>query len=360
MTPATPTPSPSDHLPSSTAIAPVGVGVIGLGFMGSTHVRAYQAAALHGLCELVAVADKSAERLTGKPFSARSTTTGENTRIFDPAKVRGYYDPRELLDNPRVHLVSICTHTDTHVDLAVAALNKGKHVIIEKPVALTSTETMRLARAAVESSTLCMPAMCMRFWPGWRWLREAIITKPYGKTHSATFQRLGSPPNWAEFYANIARSGGALIDLHIHDADFIRWCFGEPQSVCTTGTDMHVSTIYRYPSGPTHVTAEGAQDYTAGFAFRMRYVVAFDHATADFDSTRSPQLLLHQNGQSTPVELPDGNGYFAEVRHMLEAIRAGRRTADLDATLDDAVKTMRLLETERASMLSGMPQAFIA
>lgn len=354
------TPPASDHLPSSANLAPVGVGVIGLGFMGSTHVRAYQDAASHGLCELVAVADKSAERLSGKPFAVGNINTGASEKLFDPAKVRGYFDPRELLDNPRVHLVSICTHTDTHVDLAIAALQKGKHVLVEKPVALTSAETLRLAKVAAESGTLCMPAMCMRFWPGWRWLRDAIRNATYGKALSATFQRLGSPPTWAEFYANINRSGGALIDLHIHDADFIRWCFGEPQSVSSTGTPMHISTIYRYPAGPSHVVAEGAQDYAPGFGFRMRYVVAFDNATADFDIARTPNLLLHQNGQSTPIELPDGSGYHAEVRHLLQAIRDNRTARDLDATIDDAVRTMRLLETERTSMTTATPQVFIA
>lgn len=350
----------NDHLPSSVSLAPVGVGVIGLGFMGSTHVRAYNDAASLGLCELVAVADKSAERLSGKPFAVGNINTGSAERLFDPARVRGYFDPRELLDNPRVHLVSICTHTDTHVDLAIAALQKGKHVLVEKPVALTSAETLRLAKVASESGTLCMPAMCMRFWPGWRWLRDAIQNATFGKVHSATFQRLGSPPTWAEFYTNINRSGGALIDLHIHDADFIRWCFGEPQSVTSTGTPMHVSTIYRYPGGPSHVLAEGAQDYSPGFGFRMRYVVAFEHATADFDISRTPNLLLHSAGQSTPVELPEASGYHAEVRHLLNAIRDGRSARELDATIDDAVRTMRLLETERASMTSGTSQVFIA
>lgn len=338
----------------------VGVGVVGLGFMGTTHVKAYQAAARAGFpCRLVAVADKSAERLTGRASAAGNIGSGEPEQIFDPSQVRCYFDPRQVIDDPRVQLVSVCTHTDTHVDLAVAALKAGKHVLVEKPVALTSAEVQRLTAAASESGKLCMPAMCMRFWPGWSWLRDLVRSGTHGKVVSATFQRLGAPPTWTEFYRDLRRSGGALVDLHIHDADFIRWCFGEPSEVVSTGTLMHVSTIYRFPGGPTHVLAEGGQDYAPGFGFRMRYVVGFERATADFDLGRSPMLLLHTDKGSEAVSLASGtpeSGYDGEIRHLVRAIAEGATADGLAATIDDAVRTMRLLEAERKSIEMGTAQ----
>lgn len=347
----------------------LGIGVIGLGFMGCTHVRAYQYAAAAGLgCKLIAVADRSVERLNGRAFVSGNIDTGSSEQLFDPARMRGYLDPRELLTDPRIHAVSICTHTDTHVDLAIAALRAGKHVLVEKPVATSSADVQRLAAAAKGSGKVCMPAMVMRFWPEWTWLRDTARAGTHGRTLSASFQRMGSAPTWTDFYRDTTRSGGALFDLHIHDTDFIRWCFGEPREVVSTGTIDHLTTLYRFDpamNAPPHVTAEGAQNITPGFGFRMRYTVVFERATADFDITRTPTLLLCKDGRADPVPLVQSaplSAYEIEVRHYLAAIAAasapesGPSTVPLIATIEDAVRTTTLLEAEQRSMTTGTPQ----
>jgi predicted dehydrogenase len=337
-----------------TRTAPIGVGVIGLGFMGQRHVRAYAAAAGAGHpCELVAVCDGSEARLTGRPDAAGNLDQkgARAERLFDPARVRAYTGVDELLADKRVGLVSVCTYTDTHVELALRALAAGKHVLVEKPVALRSAEVRRLAEGARKSGKLCMPAMCMRFWPGWDWLAERVRDGSLGAVRSATFQRLGSEPSWAPFYADYARSGGALMDLHIHDADFIHWCFGRPAAVSCSGTARHMTTGYRFEDGPPHVSAEGAWDLAPGAGFRMRYLVAFERATAEFDLAREPALVVHTAEGSTPVALPALSGYDGEVRHLMDAIAAGG--GPLRATLDDAVAVTEMLEAERLSMDRG-------
>jgi predicted dehydrogenase len=338
----------------------IGIGVIGLGFMGCTHIRAYHAAAASGFpCRLIAVADRSAERLSGSVPCIGNLGSKSDERLFDPAHVRGYLDPRELLSDPAIHAVSICTYTDTHVDLGVAALRAGKHVLVEKPVALSSAEVARLAATAKETGKLCVPAMVMRYWPEWAWLARAIRESTYGKVVSASFQRLGTRPDWNDFYRDNARSGGALFDLHIHDSDFIRWCFGEPAAVASTGSQDHITTLYSFPGGPTHIMAEGGTNCSPGFGFRMRYTVVFEQATADFDLFRAaplPPLMLHTGGRADPIG-PDvvgsATGYESETRAFLEAIRTGAPAASLAATIDDAVKTTRLLEAEMASISAG-------
>lgn len=339
----------------------VGVGVIGLGFMGATHFRAYQAAQAAGFqCRVIAVSDQSPERLTGRGDVVGNINTGHSERLFDPTQLRTCRQARELLADPRVHLVSICTHTDTHVELALAALAAGKHVLVEKPVALKSADVKRLADAARDSGRLCMPAMCMRFWPGWTWLRDRVRDGRYGAVTSAVFQRLGSVPGWSpEFYRDPNRSGGALFDLHIHDTDFVRWCFGSPRQVSSTGTLGHVTTLYQYEAGrgPRHVVAEGAQDSAPGFGFRMRYTVNFERATVDFDLSRTPTVMLHREGRSEPVELPSGTAYDGQIRHLLDAILGARTAADLVAGMDEAVEVTRLLEAEQRSLETGQPAA---
>jgi predicted dehydrogenase len=331
-------------------------GVIGLGFMGATHARAYQSAATAGAgCTLAAVADKNPERLTGRVNAAGNLDTGASgERLFDPALVTGYATPDELLADDSIDLVSICTHTDSHVPIALDALRAGKHVLVEKPVALTSRDVRELAEAAYRSGRLCMPAMCMRFWPGWAWLKRAIDERTYGPVRSAFFERLGSLPDWGGgFYADTTRSGGALMDLHIHDADFVHWCFGPPDEVVCAGSPMRVTALYRYSRGPAHVVAQGGQDCSPGFPFRMRYLVAFESATADFDIARASPLLLHASGRSEPVTLEPLSGYDAQVRHLVGAIRSGKRIDQLAATIDDALAVTRMLEAELESCRTG-------
>ena len=330
----------------------IGVGVIGLGFMGRTHIAAYQGAAGAGhACELVAVCDRDASRLGGEGTASGNLATGASAeRLFDPARVRGYTEPAALLADPRVGLVSICTHTDTHVDLAIQALAAGKHVLVEKPLALNSADARRVAGAASAAGTVCMPGMCIRFWPAYAWLRRAVGSGEFGRVRSATFHRLGSTPAWADFYKDAARSGGALVDLHIHDTDFVVWCFGRPRGVVSAGSVNHLTTIYRYGDIP-HVVAEGGWAQDPGFGFKMRFVVSFEGATVDFDIGREPALVLSRGGKAEAVEVGTLTGYEAEIRHLLECLAEGRSAAGVTAA--DAVLSLEVLEAERRSLESG-------
>jgi len=229
-------------------------------------------------------------------------------------------------------------------------------VLVEKPVALRHAEVARLGAAARDAAgrgVLCMPALCMRFWPGWVELKRAVDSGVHGAPVGVAFQRLASPPAWNPgFYKDSARTGGALVDLHVHDADFVHHLFGMPASLTSAGTLDHVTTAYRYDDGLRHVVAEGGWDHAPGFAFRMRYVAVFERATLDFDLGRDDRLLLCADGESTPVPLADHAGYDGEVRHLLDAI-AGR--VELAATIADAEAHARLLDAERTSLATGEP-----
>jgi predicted dehydrogenase len=334
------------------------VGVIGMGFMGRTHVGAYQAAAAAGFpCTLHSVCDPDPSRLTGEAPAGGNLATGASSRLFDPVNVKGFTDVDQMLASD-VELVSICTYTDSHVDLAIKALAAGKHVLVEKPVALASHDVARLRDACTHARTLCVPAMCMRFWPGWDWLKTQIAlgaAGPMGAVRSATFQRLGSGPTWSKaFYGDHARSGGAVIDLHIHDADFIVWCFGVPDSVFSAGDPIHITTQYRFTNGPTHIAAEGAWDLAPNAGFRMRYMVNFERATAEFDLARPEPLVVHTADASTPVKLEAITGYDGQVRALLRAISGG--TAAGLPTIGDALDVARVLEAELRGLGSGSPQ----
>jgi len=352
----------AQRIVSDLPLPSIRVGVIGLGFMGATHIGAYRAAADAGYpCELVAVCDRKPSRRAGElgDVGGNLATAGRESRAFDPSRVRGYERAEDLIADPKIDLVSVCTRTDTHVELCIRAMEAGKHVLVEKPVALSSSDVRRVAGVARSTGRTCMPAMCLRYWPAWRWLRDRIVDRSFGACRSATFTRLAPTPGWSTgFFADGAQSGGALIDLHIHDADFVRYCFGNVASVSSAGRMGrgaldHVTTLYRFAGAerPTHVVAEGGWDHHPGFTYRMQYIAVFDDATVEYDQIRTPQLVVCRDGKAEPVDVSPLSGYDLQTRALLDAL-SGRPHEPLP-TLDEAVAVMELLEAERISAAEG-------
>jgi predicted dehydrogenase len=327
------------------------IGVLGLGFMGATHIRAYGKAREDGLpCRLVGVCDRDEQRLTGRATEAGNIDTGGGELLFDPKDVGCFTDYDEMLARGDVDLVSVCTHTETHVPMAIRALEAGKHVLVEKPVATSLAEVERLASAAEKAGKVCMPGHCMRFWPGWDMIREWIRDGRYGAVRSAVFRRAGAAPGWSSFYADAARSGGALFDLHVHDTDFVNSCFGVPDEVVSAGHTNHVTTVYRYESGPAHVVAEGAWDVSPTYPFRIFCEIAFERATAVWDLWREPLFEVFGADGAEAIELSEATGYEQEIARLIAALRDGEPSP---ISMRDAVLTTRILEAERRSLAGG-------
>ncbi len=332
--------------------APIGVGVIGLGFMGRTHLRAYEAAAAAGFaCRVVALCD-------AEPVRVADAEAG----LADGAGVRVHPSAQALLSDPAVGVVSVCTHTETHATLALAALAAGKHALIEKPIGLRAANVRPVAEAAASGETISMPAMCVRYWPGWDWLAARVRDGSLGAVRSAVFQRLGARPAWGGgFYDDEGRSGGALIDFHIHDADFIRAVFGPPAAVSCAGSPEHVTTLYRFARGPAHVTAEAGWTLAPGAPFRMRYLVSFERATAEFEIGREPALRVYAEAgaPARDIALPPITGYDGQVRALLGEIlrrhggtppERGPDTPRTLPTMGEALEVAAMLDAERESL----------
>ena len=329
----------------------LGIGVVGLGFMGRTHLAAFGRASG---CEVVAVADRDAARLTGESTGDGNFDTGGEERLFDPSVVSTCEDAMELIDHPDVQLVSITTPTPTHRGLAHAVIASGRHLLVEKPVDLDPRVIRDLAAEASEAGVLAMPAHCMRFWPAWAWMKARLDAGTYGRCLAASFLRCGAPPGWnPEFYLDDAKSGGAIVDLHIHDTDFVLHCFGIPTAVASEGSRRYVTTRYEYADGP-EVVAEGGwlEDPEAGFTMKASFEC--EKATMTFELGREPEVVVeHEGGSPThhPEASEGGTGYDGQVERLLAAIRSGASTPPV--TLDDAAETARVLQAEIRSMESG-------
>ncbi len=339
---------------------PINVGIIGLGFMGQTHIKAYRQlpqANIMAICDAVRLPADGV--LSGVAGNIAST---DQIR-FDMAVVKGYRDYRELLANPDVQLVDICLPTPLHAETAIAALDSGKHVICEKPLARNAAICREIVAAAAKARGYFMPAHCLRFWPEWAWLKSAVDDQRFGRVLTAKFTRLSEPPAWSQGnYFKGDDSGGALLDLHIHDSDFVQFCFGRPQAVVSTGQSRlsgaidHVFTIYQVASGAS-VVAEGSWMMGPGHGFKMAYTVLFEKATVDYDSSRGAEALrVFAPGRAPEtVTCPAGDGYQGELRHMLDCIAT--RKAPSVVTGADGLGAVEICEAEEKSIRLGQPVA---
>ncbi|OUU22879.1 MAG: hypothetical protein CBC13_06875 [Planctomycetia bacterium TMED53] len=328
-----------------------GIGIIGFGFMGKTHLRAWLDAISEGAPAKV-VAIYCPEDLT--PSAAGNVDTGAEDEV-DPVAlgIKHYRELDQFLEDPHVSAVSLCTPTDTHVEIARQSLVAGKDVLIEKPVALEAESIEELIGVVNDTGCKCMPAMCMRYWPGWSWLRDQVKTGQLGPVVTARFSRIGAIPGWSQdFYHDEKRSGGALTDLHIHDVDFILSTFGKPASVFTTGQRNQMLSSFLYPDGPQSVTAEGAWYPAASYPFQMRYRVSFRDCVADYDLAREGrELLLYKGEEVEEISLPSTSGYQQEIEHFLRWVRG--ESSSPPPTLSEAKEVARWIAAESESLEKG-------
>jgi predicted dehydrogenase len=334
----------------------INVAVVGLGFMGITHLKAYRRipnARIAALCDAVRLP------VDGVLSAAGGNIGSDDSITFDMSEVKATHHLDELLADPSIDLIDICVPTLVHPKLAIAALKAGKHVICEKPLARTAAAAREIEQAAASAKGFFMPAMCIRFWPEYAWLKQAIDQQTYGRVLSARFRRVSEPPAWGrEHFFDGAKSGGAILDLHIHDADFVQFCFGRPKAVFAQGFSLysgeidHVVAQYQVDSGAA-VSAEGGWVMGDGHGFEMAFTVIFEKATVDFNSKAGAEgLRLFENGgQKQTITVEPGDGYLCELSYMIQCIEDGR--APTLVTARDGASAVEICEAEGESIATG-------
>jgi len=331
----------------------VNIAVAGLGFMGVTHLRAYQR--LRN-ARIVAVCDSSRAPVNGV-IGGVGGNLGDSSALTLGAGVRFYRRFDELLADGEVDVVDICTPTALHPAQVLAAMRAKKHVLCEKPLGKDAGEVRRMLRAINGTQRFLMPAMCMRFWPGWAEMKQIVAEKTHGAVLAANFRRVSAKPSWSKAGVH---AGGALYDLHIHDTDFVHYLFGRPQKVFSTGiTDAsgnidHVVTQYIFDDGPV-VHAEGSWLLTDGF--NMAFTLHCESATIDFDLARGAGALqIARRGRTQRMLKPTGtDGYSAEIRYFVNCVARGEKPSVV--TAHDCVTTLEILRAEEKSVRSGRPVA---
>jgi predicted dehydrogenase len=321
--------------------------------MGLTHLDVYKR---RDDVTIAAICDSDPARLSGEVQAAGNVEGQAMSSVKSLVGVERYADIYQVIGNQDIDLVDICLPTDMHVKFGCEVLQAGQHLMIEKPLARTAADAQRLVDAAAQAKGIAFVGHCMRFWPGWTWLREAIRDGRFGKVYAANFYRRVNHPG-GPFYTNGARSGGAALDLHIHDTDFVNFCFGMPKAVTSFGYSKitsepdHLITHYHYDDVPL-VSAEGSWAMSDGYTFNMGFTVNFDKATVVYDMARQPPLVVYEAGKP-PADIPVEQvmGYDLELDYLLRCIQQGERPSVV--TIQDARDSLRIVDAEVESIRTG-------
>lgn len=308
----------------------VRVGLAGLGFMGGTHAQCH--AALPN-AELAAVCDveedrrnKFAEMYDAKPFASLD----------------------EMLASD-IDMVDICLPTYLHRETVVAAAAAKKHILCEKPMALTGAECDGMMDAVKKAGVHFMVAHVIRFWPEYQVIKQMLDSADMGKIRWMSGTRLSPPPTWSwqEWIFDPKLSGGAVLDLHIHDLDFFAWVLGRPKALYASGVksakgalDSVFTTTTGHAKGGV-AFAEGCLEMSAEFPFTMGLKINLEGGCIEFNSRLSPSVLVApvDGGVAHPdvpqPEVPTvgsagtaGNiealgGYFTEVQYFVDCLDKG-------------------------------------
>jgi predicted dehydrogenase len=332
------------------------LALVGLGFMGQTHFRLHQASPD---VEFVAACDKLPERVAEQAVSLAGNLGGDPTPL-DLSALQRFTSLDDLLATAEVDCVDLCTPTYLHADQAVRCLEAGKHVICEKPMALNVEQGQRMIDAARAAGRFLFIAQCIRFWPAYEVLAKMVADGSLGRLISAKFTRLSPTPAWSEsgWLLDSDLSGGALLDLHIHDVDFIASLWGSPPAVSTVAANRfsvgdkvdHVFTQYLYDDFAC--VAEGGWAMPPGFPFQMAYQVLGEKGVLDFSTQHDPALVLYTiNGERIIPEVEPGAGYARELEYFYGCL-AGCR-APQRVTPEGALQSVRICLAERESARTG-------
>lgn len=301
------------------------IGIVGLGFMGSTHLKAIKQ--IPGV-ELVAVSSLEPKALNGDLSGIQGNLGGPGEK-YDFSGIGRYADWRDLLRDENVEAVDFCTPTLIHTENAIEALKAGKHVLLEKPMALRGEDADTILEAASKSGKTLMVAQVLRFFPAYKALREAIVSGGAGKPRMVTFRRRCAAPFWSAWMTDPAKSGGALLDLLIHDVDFALHTFGSPESVSAVGAedlprgvDVITASLH-YPDNLT-VFIQGGWYHPQAFPFSMDYSVVCDEASFEFSSAGKDPTRYNADGTEAPLPVEDVDGYQAEIAYFVECASTGK------------------------------------
>jgi len=302
------------------------IAVIGLGFMGSTHLKALRS--VHG-AELAAVVSGDEKKLAGDLSSVQGNLGGPGEKM-DFSHIKKYRRFDEALADPEIEAVDICLPTDQHAPVVLAALRAGKHVLVEKPMALDGGGADQMLAEARKSGRVLMTGQVLRFIGAYRKTAELVKSGALGPVRSALFRRRCAAPAWGQWLADPAKSGGGVFDLLIHDVDFCVHLLGKPAAVSAAGYEKLAQGIdiivaeFHYPSIGS-VVLTGGWHHPKSYPFSMEFTVVGDGGTLDYSSEGRPLVLYAGDGEKQVLDSVEGDWFAEELKYFVDCAAHNRK-----------------------------------
>lgn len=340
-----------------------GIGIVGIGFMGMIH---YLAARRVDHARVVALCSRDPNKLAGDWTSIQGNFGPRGTQM-DLSGISLYDDFAAMLKDPHVDLIDLCVPNDQHARMAIQALQAGKPVLVEKPMALSVNEADAMVEASRKVGRPLMVAHVLPFVPEFTYALEAVRSGEHGTLRAAHFKRVISKPGWSGGIGDPARSGGPAIDLHIHDTHFISLLCGVPcavqsRGVVQDGVVMHLTTQYLFETTDLAVSCVSGALSQPGRPFAHGFELYLDRATIAFEFANlggqghvaMPLSVIRPDGSVDRPTLSAGDpvdGFVQELSVACHAVAEGKTSAQLDGDL--ARQALKLCLAEIESVRTG-------
>lgn len=317
--------------------------------MGGTHLRAWQK--IPG-AEVTAVVSRDERRLSGDLYAV-GNLGGESDRL-DFSGIAKYTNAADAVRDPNVDAVDICLPTHLHERIALLALQSGKHVLVEKPIALDRASAARMIGEAQRQGRILMAAQVVRFIGPYRAAAGILDSGRLGNVRAAIFRRRCAAPTWSGWLTDASQSGGGVFDLLIHDIDFCVHIFGLPEAVTASGyedlprgIDWMVGQLWYPRIGAVALT--GGWHHPNAFPFSMEFTIVSDGGTLEYSSCGAPLTEFRADGTAQSIAFPETDAYQSELAYFLDtAMRGVQPDFCPPAESASAVQLARMLLESRA------------
>jgi predicted dehydrogenase len=289
------------------------IGILGAGHMGRMHARVYRALPE---VELAGIVGRDPTRV--------------NTVAADLG-IPAFTDPRRLLDDDSVHAIDVTYPTALHREFVVAALERGKHVLCETPLALTMADADAMISAAYQHDRVFMVALLMRFVAEYVHIHDEVVSGALGRPVAAYAGRL-APPHWsADRPRDFSVYGEPVVELMIHDFDYLNWIFGLPDAIWAAGVAglegaaVHAFATLEYRDACSEV--EGSAHMPGSFPFQTHIRVVCEHGALESitrftgEIPESTLIRYPAAGHPEPVDVAGDDPYALECRYFVRAVR---------------------------------------
>ena len=310
-------------LSSKLASRQAKVGVVGLGYVGLPLAVEFAKAGF--TVTGIDVSQSKVDEVNRGESYIQDIPTSTLRPFVEAGKIRATTDFGVISE---LDTVDICVPTDQHEEVVLAALRAGKHVLVEKPLALTFDVADALVREAEYRNRILMAGQVLRFFPAYRSM-AAMLTNAE-PVRSAFFRRRCGAPGWSEWLLDSSRSGGGVFDLLVHDADYCISLWGMPVSVRATGYQdlaRGIDVIHaelNYPDvGPVIIT--GGWYHSPSYPFSMEFTIATDRRTLEFSSGGSDLIEYVAGGQETKHRLAEADPFTAELAYFADCVTHQRQ-----------------------------------